>query len=136
MCAHPYSSRLTIVVWEADTEVDFLDLLLKEIFLVEEEYNGCGGKESVIADTVEQVQTFVHTVLWRGRPRRRMSFIPPLQSSAVNWAVALSYLWVSTHVHVPRDRLKFGPGFKFCAVFSIVCPYCLPSSCLHEVRST
>lgn len=63
-------NRLTIVVREADTEVDLLDLLLKKILLVEEEYNGCGGKEPVIADTVEQVQTFVHTVLWRGRTKK------------------------------------------------------------------
>lgn len=44
---------LTIVVWEADAEVDLFDLLFKKILLVEEEHNGGGGEEPVVADTVE-----------------------------------------------------------------------------------
>lgn len=47
------SGGLTIVVWEADAQMDFLDLLLKEILLVEEKHNGGQRKESVVADTVE-----------------------------------------------------------------------------------
>lgn len=56
---------LTIVVWEADAEVDLFDLLFKKILLVEEEHNGGGGEEPVVADTVEQVERLMHTVLWR-----------------------------------------------------------------------
>ena len=44
---------LTIVVWEADTQMDFLDLLFKEILLVEEKHDGGQCEESVVADTVE-----------------------------------------------------------------------------------
>lgn len=41
-----------------------LDLLHKDIFLVKEEYDGGGGKVTVVADTVEQVEGLVHSVLW------------------------------------------------------------------------
>lgn len=41
----------------------FLDFLHKHVFLVEEEHNGGGGEVAVVADAVEQVQTFVHPVL-------------------------------------------------------------------------
>ncbi len=54
---------LTIIFREAHAEMSFLDLLNKDIFLVEEKYNGGGGEVAVVADTVEQVQTFVHSVL-------------------------------------------------------------------------
>lgn len=40
-----------------------LDLLNKYIFLVEEEYDGSSSKVAVVADTVEQVETLVHSVL-------------------------------------------------------------------------
>lgn len=43
----------TIIVWEADAQMDFLDLLFKEILLVEEEHDGGQRKESVVADAVE-----------------------------------------------------------------------------------
>lgn len=51
-----------IVFREAHAEMSFLDLLNEHIFLVEEEYNGGGGEVAVVADTVEQVQTFVHSI--------------------------------------------------------------------------
>lgn len=54
---------LTIVFREAHAEMSFLDLLNEHIFLVEEEYNGGGGEVAMVADTVEQVQTFVHSIL-------------------------------------------------------------------------
>lgn len=47
------ASAPTIVVWEADAQVDLLDLLLKQIFLIEEKHDGGQGKESVVADAVE-----------------------------------------------------------------------------------
>lgn len=53
----------TIVFGEAHAEMSFLDLLKEHILLVEEEYNGGGGKVAVVADTVEQVQTLVHPIL-------------------------------------------------------------------------
>lgn len=40
-----------------------LDLLKEDIFLVEEEYNGSSSEVAVVADTVEQVETLVHSVL-------------------------------------------------------------------------
>lgn len=40
-----------------------LDLLKEDIFLVEEEYNRSGSEVAVVADTVEQVETLVHSVL-------------------------------------------------------------------------
>lgn len=43
--------------------MSFLDLLEEHIFLVEEEYNRGGGEVAVVADTVEQVQTLVHSIL-------------------------------------------------------------------------
>lgn len=55
--------NLTVIFWEAHVEMSFLDLLNEHIFLVEEEYNGGGCKVAVVADTVEQVQTLVHSVL-------------------------------------------------------------------------
>lgn len=54
---------LTIIFREAHAEMSFLDLLSEHIFLVEEEYNGGGGKVAVVADTVEQVQTLMHSIL-------------------------------------------------------------------------
>lgn len=40
-----------------------LDLLNEDIFLVEEEHNGSSSEVAVVADTVEQVETLVHSVL-------------------------------------------------------------------------
>lgn len=54
---------VTIVFGEAHAEVSFLDLLYEHVLLVEEENNGGGGEVAVVADAVEQVQTFVHSVL-------------------------------------------------------------------------
>lgn len=53
----------TIIFREAHAEMSLLDLLKKHIFLVEEEYNGGGSEVAVVADTVEQVQTLVHSIL-------------------------------------------------------------------------
>lgn len=55
--------HLTIVFREAHAEMSFLDLLNKHVFLVEEEYNGGCDKIAVVADTVEQMQTLVHSIL-------------------------------------------------------------------------
>lgn len=43
--------------------MSLLDLLNEHVFLVEEEYNGGGGEIAVVADAVEQVQAFVHSIL-------------------------------------------------------------------------
>lgn len=47
------SLHLTVIVWEADAQMNFLDLLFKEILLVEEKHDGGQCKEPVVADTVE-----------------------------------------------------------------------------------
>lgn len=44
--------------------MSFLDLLHEHILLVEEKHNGRGGEVAVVADTVEQVETLMHSVLW------------------------------------------------------------------------
>lgn len=58
-----FMMKFTIIFREAHAEMSFLDFLQEYVFLVEEEYDGGGGEVAVVADTVEQVQTFVHTVL-------------------------------------------------------------------------
>lgn len=45
--------HLTVIVWEADTQMDLLDLLFEKILLVEEKHDGGQCKEPVVADTVE-----------------------------------------------------------------------------------
>lgn len=40
-----------------------LNFLGEDIFLVEKEHNGSGSKVAVVADTVEQMETLVHSVL-------------------------------------------------------------------------
>lgn len=47
--------------------MSLLDLLGEDVFLVEEEYDGGGNKVAVVADTVEQVETLVHSVLHEER---------------------------------------------------------------------
>lgn len=44
-----------------------LNLLYEDIFLVEEENKGGGGEVTVVADTVEQVEGLMHSVLWEER---------------------------------------------------------------------
>lgn len=48
-----YYQHLTVVVWEADAQMDLLDLLFEKILLVEEKHDGGQCKEPVVADTVE-----------------------------------------------------------------------------------
>lgn len=45
-CLEPLT--LTIILWETDAEVDFLDFFLKEVLLVEKENNGSSRKELVV----------------------------------------------------------------------------------------
>ena len=47
------SVGLTVIVGEADTQMDFLDLIFKQILLVEEKHDGGQCEEPVVADTVE-----------------------------------------------------------------------------------
>ena len=54
---------LTIIVGEADAEVRLLDLLQEDVLLVEEEDDRGGGEVAVVADAVEQLKAFMHSVL-------------------------------------------------------------------------
>lgn len=54
---------LTIVVREADAQVDLLDLLQEEILLIKEKHDGGCSKEPVVADAVEEMERLVHAVL-------------------------------------------------------------------------
>lgn len=55
--------NLTSILWKADTKMHFGNFFLKEIFFIEKQDNGGGGKILVITDTVEQVKAFMHSVL-------------------------------------------------------------------------
>ena len=57
------TDALTIIVGEADAQVDLLDLLHEQILLVEEKHNGSRREEPVVADAVEQMEGLVHAVL-------------------------------------------------------------------------
>lgn len=54
---------LTIIVREADAQVDLLDLLHEEILLVKEKHDGGCSKEPVVADAVEEMEGLMHAVL-------------------------------------------------------------------------
>lgn len=70
MC-HRCNVDLTVIVREAHAEVGLLDFLDEDIFLVEEEYNRGARKVAVVADTVEQVETLMHSVLNQKNMRKR-----------------------------------------------------------------
>jgi len=55
--------NLTSIFWKADTKMHLGYFFLKEIFFIEKQDNGGGCKVLVIADTVEQVKAFMHSVL-------------------------------------------------------------------------
>lgn len=59
-----------------------LDLLNEDIFLVEEEYNGSGSEVAVVADTVEQVQTLMHSVLKETNRQSGFVFLTPRLSGS------------------------------------------------------
>ena len=54
---------LTCIFWVADCEWALFDLLLKQVFLVEEEDDGGVCEPLVVADGVEQLHALVHSVL-------------------------------------------------------------------------
>lgn len=56
---------LTVILRKTDAEVDFFNLFLKEVLLVEKEDDGCSRKELVITDAVEQMQRLMHAILER-----------------------------------------------------------------------
>lgn len=43
--------------------MSLLDLLSENIFFVEKKYNRGRGKVAVVTDTVEQVETLMHSIL-------------------------------------------------------------------------
>lgn len=54
---------LTIILGKANAEVNLLDLLLKEVLLVEKEDDRSSSKELVVTYAVEQVQRLMHAIL-------------------------------------------------------------------------
>lgn len=54
----------TCVLRKADGQRRLLDLLPKEIFLVEEENDGGIDEELVVTDGVEEHERLMHAVLW------------------------------------------------------------------------
>ena len=65
--------------------MSFLDLLNEHIFLVEEEYDGGGCEVAVVADTVEQVQTLVHSILKKQKCVPMRSLIIRINELLVVW---------------------------------------------------
>ena len=54
---------LTWVLGEADGQGRFLDLILKQVLLVEEQDDGGVGEPLVVADRIEQLQALLHSIL-------------------------------------------------------------------------
>lgn len=57
--------------------MSFFDLLGEHVLLVQEEDDGGGGEVAVVADTVEQVQALVHSIL-------KEKFDDPLMSTKLH----------------------------------------------------
>ncbi|MGE9502390.1 hypothetical protein ACQP3D_28850, partial [Escherichia coli] len=53
----------TIILRKTNTEVAFLNFLLKEVLLGEDETDGSGRKELVVTDAGDQVQRLMHAIL-------------------------------------------------------------------------
>ena len=61
---HNKHTSLTTVFWKADIEGRSLDLLLKQILLVQEEYDGRVSEPLAVACRVEQTKAFLHSILY------------------------------------------------------------------------
>lgn len=59
---------VTCIYRVADCERALLDLLFKQVFLIEEEYDGGVGEPFVVADGVKQLHALVHSILGKERP--------------------------------------------------------------------
>jgi hypothetical protein len=55
--------NLTSIFWKADAEMHLGNFFLKEIFFIKKQDNGRGCKILVITYAIEQVETFMHSVL-------------------------------------------------------------------------
>lgn len=55
---------LTRVFRVTDGERTPLDLLFKQVLLIEEEDDGGVGEPLIVADAVKQLHAFMHAVLW------------------------------------------------------------------------
>lgn len=61
----PEHFKLTSILRKTDIQVNFCYFLLKEVFFVQEQHNGSGCKALMVADAVEQMKAFMHSVLLR-----------------------------------------------------------------------
>lgn len=65
---------LTRIVGEANGQGGSLDFVLENVCLVEEEHYGRVVEELVVADTVEQMEALVHTILMETRKSAQHSY--------------------------------------------------------------
>jgi len=64
MCtANVLQTSLTSVFWKADIKRWLLDLLFKEIFLVQEQYDRRVGKPFAVTRGIKQAEAFLHSIL-------------------------------------------------------------------------
>lgn len=112
---------LTIIVWEADTQMDFLDLFFKEILLVEKKHDGGQREESVVADTVEEMQRLVHAVLQRWETTRfeftssrvcRLALCRPQLTTSSSSTSTMSYA-----LRAPQKMMQVTPSKQWIHFF-------------------
>lgn len=60
---------LTCVLGIADRQRAFLNLFLKQVFLVQEENDGCVCKPFVVTNAVKQFHTLMHPVLEKAKEK-------------------------------------------------------------------
>lgn len=85
----------TCILRETDGQGAVYDLLLKQIFLVEEENDGGLGEPLVVADGVEQFHAFMHAVLKKRSAILEKAVIQQQRALAAHFAPRLLYTSVT-----------------------------------------
>jgi hypothetical protein len=53
---------LSLIIWEGSGDVSLLDLLIKQVDFVQEKDDGCLHKPFAVANLLEKLEGFVHSV--------------------------------------------------------------------------